>query len=341
MTVIVSPPKSIVTNQALELDIYVDSTAWEGQFDSLEVWRSRLTQGGPYDALTGASWAPASLPAGAPTVAPTPPQTGPSTALAGKALMFLVSGKTAISVVFSGPDPTTFASAAAQITANSNNLLSAFVINNLLVVQTRQPGSGTFLQVTGGDAAPLLGLQIVEPGNTAFGTDARIPLVIGVQSYLYTDLNGSREFWYKTRFYNSSLGTSSDYSIPFRGRFITNVGPQNLVRATIDLVDMRGNGKANQSILLFNRFTGTQVDGKTVIGDPLNQLTDCNGHAEFLLVRGTQLTVAVSGTDMVRDITVPIDPAVQSFDLLDPALGSNDLFNVQVPKIDYAVRRSL
>jgi hypothetical protein len=114
-----------------------------------------------------------------------------------------------------------------------------------------------------------------------------------------------------------------------------------LVRATLDLVDSRGIAIANQSVLLFNRFAGTQIGGKTMIGGANNGLTDKNGHFEMLLVRGTAVTVAIAGTNLARDVQVPTDPTVSSFDLLDPAYGSDDLFSVQVPDLQYAVRRSI
>lgn len=337
----IPPPQSLVTHHATRLDILVESSQWFGKYDSIEVWRSRATHGGPYEMLTGPSWAPPSLPLGAPTQPPSSPQTGPSATLVGKTVIFLIDGKTSLTVTFTGSDPTTFGTAATQINTQTTNQIFAFVINNQLIVQTTQAGAYSTLQVTGGTAAPLLGLLVQEPGNTAFGTDANIPLIDGQETYRYTDLNGGRMFWYRTRFYNSSTQVTSDYSIPFRGRETGDVSYRNLVRATIDVVDMLGVGKMNQSILLFNRFTGTQVEGKTVIGDPLNRLTDARGHAEFFVVRGTEFTVAVAGTDLVRDVTAPTDPAVLSFDLLDPKYGSNDLFDVKVPHIPYAVRRSL
>lgn len=340
MNVVVHPkPLSVATGQALQLDIFVDSASWEGQFDSLEVRRSRLTDGGPYQALTGDGWAPASLPALA--SAPSPPQTGPSATLAGKTLYLLISERTQLAVTFAGPDPTTFASAATQIAGQSNGLLNSFVLANQLYVQTKQPGAGASLRVVGGDPAPLLGLQVHEPGSLAFGSDARIPLVHGVANYVYTDLNGSRDFFYKTRFFNTLSRTTSDFSLPFQGRFLAGVGLSNLVRATVDVVDARGIGQAGVAVLLFNRFAGTQIGGKTMVGGASNGLTDDNGHFETLLVRGTAVTVAIAGTNLARDVTVPTDPGVQSFDLLDPAYGSNDLFNVQVPNLKYAVRRSI
>jgi len=51
--------------------------------------------------------------------------------------------------------------------------------------------------------------------------------------------------------------------------------------------------------------------------------------------------VAIAGTDIVRDVTTPEDPNVVVFDMLDPAYGHDDLFSVQKPSIDYAVRRTL
>jgi hypothetical protein len=60
-----------------------------------------------------------------------------------------------------------------------------------------------------------------------------------------------------------------------------------------------------------------------------------------MLVRGTKITVAIAGTDIVRDIDVPTDAAVSSFNLLDPTKGTNDAFKVQVPVFEYAARRSL
>jgi hypothetical protein len=334
------PPRSIATRIALQLDIYVDSAAWEGAFDSLEVWRSRNVRGaGPYTALTGEGWARASLPAHA--VAPSPSQTGPSLTLSSKVLNLLVGEKTAIAITFTGSDPLTLHTAAGQIITQGNGLLASFVLDGQLYIQTTQPGSSAILRVVGGSAAPLLGLSIIEPGSLSFGVDARIPLVHNVQNYLLTDVNGSRDYWYKTRFFDSSSDTSSEFSIPFQGRLVSDIGPQNVIRATVDLVATNGAPAVGQAVLLFNRFDGTRVSGKTVVGGTMNVLTDENGHAEFILVRGSKVTVALAGTSLVRDVTVPTDALVQSFDLFDPALGSNDLFDVQVPNIEFASRRSL
>ena len=332
-----SPRHHFETPQALQLDIYVDPASWEGQFDSLEVWRSNMTDGGPYVQLTGPAWAPASIPG--PASRPATPVVGPGVTLLGLTLTIQV-GKVTIAITFAGPNPVTLENAANQIQAASNGLLSSFVVGTQLYVQTTQSGTGASFTIVSGTGAPILGLPFRPPENTAMGVDARIPLVLGTTNYCYTDLSGSPNYFYKTRFYNTLTEAASDFSIPFRGEFLSGVTFPNLVRATVDLVDGRGVARANVPVLLFNRFNGTQVQGKTMIGGQTNGMTDKNGHFETLLVRGTQTTVAIGGTNLVRDIDVPTSSSVQSFDLLDPTYGSNDLFNVQVPQLQYAVRRS-
>jgi hypothetical protein len=261
--------------------------------------------------------------------------------ISGKTLFLLVNERTQLSVVFTGIDPITFGSAAAQITSSGLSLVKAFVLSNNLVIETVQPGSGTILRVVGGDAAPLLGLMTTEPGSLGFGRDARIPLVRGIGNYLFTDLNGDKEFFYKTRFFNTLTRVASDFSLPFTGNFLTSVSPQSLVRAVVDVVDQNGNAVSGQKILVYNRFSGKQFEGKTNVGGPLEASTNNDGHAEFLLLRGSEVTVALPGTNIVRDVVVPTDQAIQTFSLLDSAYGKDDLFNVQRPDIAFAARRSL
>jgi len=339
-SITISPAETVATEQDLQLDIFVEGHAWEGQFDSLEIWRSRIGPNGPFESLTGDGWRPARLPL-VEGDAPTVPQTGPSVTLSGKSLALRVNEELDLNVVFSGSDPLTYGAAATQITAQGRRLVRSFVIGSSLIVETAQPGSASILRVIGGDGAPLLGLPTLEPASVAFGKDARIPLTMGTTRYLFTDHNGSPEFFYKTRFYNALLRTTSTFSLPFSGKSVSTLATENLVRATVDLVDNHGVALANRAVLLAPKFRGTQVAGKTLVDGKSETLTDECGHAEFMLVRGQAFTVAIAGTDLVRDITAPTNAAVLSFDMLDPAYGSNDLFNVQKPEIDFAVRRTL
>ena len=175
----------------------------------------------------------------------------------------------------------------------------------------------------------------------AFGQDARIPLVSGQTRYLFTDHNGSSEFFYKTRFYNALTNTAGTFGLPFNSKSAASLSASNLVIATIDLVDSRGVALANRAILLRPKFQGSPVDGKTVVDGDIQRLTDDDGHVEFVLVRGQAFTVAIAGTDIVRDFTAPADEAITSFNMLDPTLSTDDAFTVQKPDLRFAVRRSI
>lgn len=331
----------MTTQQALQVDIFVEDADWLGQFDSLEVWRSRSLEAGPYEALLGDTWTPAHLPLDVLGAAPSPAQTGPSLPLVGKTLLLRVNKETDIAYVFTGTDPLTLAQAASQIQAGSVGLLFSYVLSARLIIETSLPGSGAVIEVTGGTAAPLLHLPTVDPSNVAYGKDARIPLVSGVSSYLFTDMNGSSTYFYKTRFYNANTQSYSAFGLPFTGGAPAAIGAENLVRGLIDIVDLHGVAMANQTVLLYSRSNGVQVGGVVLAGGGARIKTDTAGRAEFLLVRGSEVTIALAGTNIVRDITVPTDPTVTSFNLLDPAYGQDDLFKVQVPNVDYAVRRTL
>jgi hypothetical protein len=335
-----SQPEIILTGQRFELDFTILPTQWQGAFDRLEVWRSMSTKYGPYTALHGPSWAPATLPNG---FTGTPAGTGPSVFIVGLNLELMVggpNGTATINIVFTGTNPLTYAQAATQIAAGANGLLTSFASNATLVVQTVSVGEGIFLQVLGGDAAPLLGLATQEPDSLAFGQDARIVLTNTQEQYTFIDANGSPTYWYKTRFYNSFNQLTSDYSLPFQGPQAPGLGPSHLVLCYVDLVDLNGNPYANQEVLVYSRFEGVQVGTQTVTGGSQKLLTDVTGHA-LLLPRGLAVTVSIPGTSLARDFVVPTDPTVQSISMFDPTVSHDDLFTVQHPVIPYAVRRTL
>jgi hypothetical protein len=259
----------------------------------------------------------------------------------GLALELLVNETTPISVTFTGVNPITFAAAATQITAAGNNLISSLVSAGVLAIQTAGVGEAMILRCTGGDAAPLLGLATTEPDNLAFGQDARIVLVATNQDYGFRDANGSPLFFYKSRFFNSQTQLTSDYSLPFRGPQAPGLPQSDMVRCYVDLVDLSGVPFANQEVLIYNRFSGTQIDGKTVTGGSARLLTDVSGHAELLLPRGLDAVVSIPGTSLARDFTVPTDPTIQSISMLDPSVSVDDVFTVQQSNLPAAARTSL
>lgn len=329
------------TQERFQLDFFFEPGAWEGYFDRFEVWRSRGTDMGPYEALHDDAWLPARLPLNTPDDPPAPPQTGPSIPLADKTIQFLINEYIPVNITFAGPDPVSFGAAAAQIQAGSNGLLTAFVSNAVLIVQTVEPGLKASLRCVGGDAAPLLGFATTEPGSLAFGRDARVVLRRGVPQYSVIDPNGSPAYFYKARFYDSFNRTVSQFSAPFQGTQNAGLDMSSLVLGYVNLVDVTGAPIENQEVLIYNNFNGLQVGGRVVVGGTQHLLTDAAGRVELLLARGALVTVAVGGTTLALEIEIPTDPAVQTLNLLTAGNGQNELFTVQIPNIPYAVRRTL
>lgn len=340
--IVLSTTPAVTTQERFQLDFYVDGRTWEGYFDRLEVWRSQSTDQGPYEPLHADTWLPARLPVGNDTaVPPSPAQDGPSVPLVGLTLQFLLDASVPVNVTFTGSNPLTFGQAATQIQAQSLGLLTAFVLGSTLIVQTVEAGLKATLLCSGGTAAPLLGLPTVGPDALAYGRDARIVLKHGEQDYSFVDPNGSASFFYRARFFNSFAETVSQWSAPFQGTTPQGLDNAALCRGFVRLVDLTGEPAAGQEVLIHNNFNGQQVEGQVVVGGDIQLLTDSKGYAEVLLARGASITVGIGGTSLARDVVVPTDPAVESFDLLASAGASNDLFAVQVPSIPYAVRRTL
>lgn len=326
------------TGTLVRLDIRVDPASWQDKFDVLEVWRSRMTEDGPFEELTAQSYMPARVPA-AGADAPISPETGPLVNLVGLELDLLVDETKPLAIVFSGVNPITYALAAAQIALSSQNLLQSWVANGRLVMETKRAGIGASLRIKGGDAAPLLRLATEEPLSVSTGRDIRIPLVPGVERYSFDDPNGHKDYVYKTRFRNRSTGAISELSRPVTRD--VGVDPASVVRGWVRLADVAGRPLGNYRVLVDNQFNGTVADGFMIAGGAQSGLTNNDGYIEFLLVRGLSVTVSIAGTSLFRDITVPTDPAVEAFNMMDPTLGKDDLFQVQTPALDFMARRSL
>ena len=339
--IILRAAPTAATRERFELDFFIDQGSWENLFDRIEVWRSRGTAGGPYEPLHGNSWTPAILPPGASGPPPSPPQSGPPCAVAGLTLTFLIDEAVPVTITFTGSNPLSFGQAATQIQAQSNGLLTSFVIGTQLIVQTVEAGAKAVLRCTGGEAAPLLGLATSEPNSLAFGLDARIVLVLGQEQYGFVDANGSPCYFYKARFYNSFSNTVSQFSAPFQGSVVAGLSTASLCRGYVQLVDLTGQPAINQELLVYNDFNGTQVEGAGVTGGCVKMLTDQNGYAEVMLVRGTLVTIAIGGTPLARDVLVPTDTTVESINLLSADNGSNDVFSVVVPAIPFATLRHI
>ena len=345
MAVILANPLLLedeTSSEIVQLQILVQEEDWKGLYDQIEVWRSRDTSSGPYEELTGSSWVPARLPAGAGDE-PAAPVTGRSVTLNGLTLELKVNETDDLTVTFSGVDPFTYAGAATQIAAQGAGLVHSYVDEDgVLVIQTLQSGTAAALEVTGGDAAPALGLSTLAPDSLAYGHDARIALVAGTESYLFADIRGSNGYFYKLRFRSRTNGATSAFSQAFQVGQAIGLSTSNIVMGTLSLVSLDGKPLSNVEVAVYNTFKGELVEGKLVAEGSQSKLTDSAGRVDFYLVRGTRLTVAVNGTSIVREIVVPTDSSVKTFPLLGEDVGtSDDHWTVQVPDIVYAERRSL
>jgi hypothetical protein len=202
-------------------------------------------------------------------------------------------------------------------------------------------GVAALVEVTGGTALPDLGLSSLSPENLGQGRSPWIPLEVEKSGYAFSDPWGTAEGYYKTRYRNAVTGAVSAYSSPIPARTLAALDHSFMAEGFVYLVDVAGRPLANYAVQVYADYNGSVVDGRVVAAGDLVQKTDETGRATFSLVRGQRVTVALPGTNLRRTLTVPTDPSVVSFNLLDGKLGPEDVFTVAVPDIVVAERRSL
>jgi hypothetical protein len=330
------------TVEIVQLQVITRTEEWENLFDRIEIWRSRVSPLGPFEALTALSWSPAILPRNAGGIPPLP-VTGRQVLLQGTQLLLKVDGVDDLVVTFSTPGAVSYAAAAGTITTQGAGRFSAYVDGDgkVILLGTR-PGTGAVLEVTGGDAAPLLGLPLHGPENIAYGRDAHIGLIPGQQQYLFTDLRGSKRYYYRTRFFNAQTLATSEFSTAFSVNQSLGISPANVVFGFVALVGTDGRPLVNQLVQVYAPTQSQLIEGKLVTGPRQARFTDVNGYVAFTLVRGVQYVVSVTGTDLVRNIQAPTDPTITMFSLFEKSIGlQDDLFTVDRPPLVYAEARTL
>lgn len=317
----------------VRIDVRVEDMEWYAEYDRLEVHRSVLGEGGPYEELTAETWERAAIPA---TATSPSMSSGPLAALDGKKLELLVNETHVVSVTFTGT--ITHATAAEQLALVATPLLYPYVdTNSRLAIRTQALGGAAAIRVVDGDAAPILGLEL---GSVGYGADPRPQLVEGKRVYRVTDYFSRKEYFYKTRFYNSQTGVRSEFSQPFAGKAYLGVRPENIIRGYVKLVQRDGRPNPRQQVALYNAVLGQQVEGAAIMGGKDTFLTDDDGYLEVDLIRGMVIDIGLTGTSLMRKVTVPTDPRVELFDLLSPAVGTDDAFTVKRVDTIYAERRT-
>lgn len=328
---------SLASSASLTLDIRTTSDEMVG-YDRLEVWRSKLGEGGPFEELSGPAWCGATLPVGAGSPSSF---NGPLVNAVGKKLDIRVNQSCVITVTFTGTNPITYKECATQITAAAPNWLKAYVDDKAkLVISTVPVGGKATLEILGGDAAPLLSLPLSSE-FLATGFDPRPFVRPNVFSYVFQDYFWDKSYTYKTRFSNSLSGVHSEFSPPFLASDRSAVSPENIVIGYVKLYKPDGRASESEEVTVYNRYNAQILGDGSVVGGPKLTLTDDNGYAEFPLLRGITVDVAIGGTNMMRTVEVPKDPSVLRFNLFDPKYGKDDNFAVQQASLPYAQRGTL
>lgn len=330
------------TIEVVQLQVITAAEEWEGIFNRIEVWRSASSPAGPFEALTADNWLPAVIPNDA-GVEPVTVVSGRQVLLGGLQLLVRVDAVDDFVITFSDTGLISYAAAAAVITSQSAGRFRAYVDGTgSLVLVGMRPGTGAVLEVTGGDAAPLLGLPTTSPDNIAYGRDAHIGLVSRQQQYVFTDLRGSKTYFYRTRFINTVTQAVSEFSTSFSVGQALGISPTNVICGYLDLVGTDGRPLGNQLVQVYAPTQTSLIEGKLVTGPRQALHTDINGHVEFTLIRGVKYTVSVTGTDLVREVLAPVDASVKMFSLFEKSVGvQDDLFTAVRPDIIYAERRTL
>lgn len=321
---------SIITRQRTQLPALLLDADWRGKYDRVQVYRSRLSESGPFSPLYGPSLLPALL---------TSTGVRPTGSVVDKELLLSVDG-TEVRVVF--PLGTTGYTSVATAIAAASYLLRARVDDEgRLEIRTASLGKESVLAVLGGDAAALLQLPSTEPASVAFGADPWPLLVEGNRYVAFEDVNGDDSYFYQFRYYSPSLSLLSSPKRVYPNS--TALAPERCVLGFVEV--LRGDGVPwkNCEVLVRTHPTTTLLEGALVSGAPGEGrfLTDERGRVTIQFVRGVTIEVVISGTTIARTLVVPTDPEVSLFNLLDPQLGKDDLFNVQVPNLRAATRRSL
>lgn len=326
---------SLSDTHTVNLEIDTPLAEWQGSYTHLEVWRSVLGEGGPYEPLFSPSASAARVPAyGGERVANVD---GHLVTLDDLPLLLRLRDTT-LSYTYPSATPVTLKDFAVALHAAIPQVDAWVDDTYRLVLQTVDTGALQTLEVLPSEAALVLGLPSAPPASLGVGLNPPIRLMSGQVRVSFRDLRGSNSYFYKVRYSGRDL--HSDYSPPISG-LGRSEGPEpadlavGWVRLTQGGVPSKGTRVAifyPPSFVRSGSWVNVSVEEAKV--------TDVNGYAEFTVLRDTPLDVAIAGTGIVRRVKLPRDTQKVSFDLLDPALAVDDGMSLQRLNYGYADRRS-
>lgn len=204
-----------------------------------------------------------------------------------------------------------------------------------LKLESDELGTDSVLELTGGSALAILGFTTGQKDN---GEDPHIALLTAVSDYEYDDQSGAASYWYRTRFSNSISGNVSSYSDWVQGSIGAAIDASFLIVGKIKLADVDGTALVGAKVTIVNVFNPLEQDGYFIAGRSKQIETDGTGQAETTLIHDQIVDVIIEGTSFIRRIKVPNTGT--EFDLMDSSLVQDDPFDIQVPDLPAAVRRS-
>lgn len=295
-------------------------------FGLIQVHRSEAGELGPYSEITGPAPAPATL---------LGTETGNFT-LNGLTLKLKVDQGSEQEIVFVTADPI---NADDTVDFINDHLTDAVASEEGGAVRLTSDSLGTasVLEITGGTALTELGFTLDQKDN---GEDSRITLQAGVATYYYDDQSGDPDFYYKVRYFNSLNDQVSDFGPASKGDVGSVLPPSDLIKATVKLAALDGRPVTDRLVAFYNKYVPPAVFSEYLLADrEVTIITDQVGYAETMLVKGSHVVVSIAGTSIVRHITVPSSGT--EFAVNDAVAAADDLFQIQIPDVPAAVRRTL
>jgi hypothetical protein len=256
----------------------------------------------------------------------------------GQTFTFKVNG-TELTVTFISPSPVALPDVVDEINdALATAGLAATASDDgtgKLKLETNDNGTHFTLEIISGTALVELGFTAGDKDN---GEAAHIILQAGITDYEFDDGSGLASYYYRTRFYNTVNGTFSAWSDWILGQTGAVVDASELIVGKVKLAGLDGVALVNSKVVITNVYDQVVKDDYGIFGSSITLETDGTGYAETTLVKGSLIDVIFAGTSIVRRILVPSTGT--EFDLLDDSLVVGDQFEIKVPDLPYAPRRS-
>lgn len=260
---------------------------------------------------------------------------GPFASLQGKTFKVKVDGGSEQVLTFTTADPISLVNVIGEFDGAITGLTASDDGTGKLKLEGNVPGTVGTLEITGGTGLTILGFTSGDKDN---GEDQHVTLMAGVDSYEYDDQSGEASYWYRTRYLNTTSGNVSSYSDWTQGSTGGVISAADLIVGRIKLANVDGTALVGKKVTIVNVFNPLEADGYFLAGRSKQIETDGSGYAESTVIKGATLDVIIEGTSMIRRILVP-DTGTE-FNFLDPALQQDDPFQIQVPDLPSAVRRS-